>query len=93
MVYEYIEHSDGPWNILPHPCFKSTQKIPLYIQIIGSTLMLLFGIFQLTNVLYKTCIHKYTCILYILASSGGLLFMMFNGSVGCDPITIPFTIY
>lgn len=97
MIYDYIIHPNGPWNILPNLCCESIQKIPLYMHIIGATLMLIIGPFQLTNSIYKTRVHRYTGVLYILgailASFGGILFMMFNGTVGGNLMTIPFTIY
>lgn len=98
MIYNYIIHPDGQsWNSLPNLCCNLTQTIPIYMHINGATIMLIIGPFQLTNIFYKTCIHKYTGCLYIigafLAAIGGLLFMSLNGTVGGNPMTIPFTIY
>ena len=72
IINEYIIHPNGPWNTLPHLCCEPIQKIPIFIHIIGSILMLLLGPLQLSNALTKPCtikFHKYIGTLFILGAA------------------------
>lgn len=94
---EYLLNPSGHWNILPNLCCDLTHKVPMYMHIVGATIIIIFGPVQLINNFYKTRLHPYTGIIYlngfILASGGGLTFIGFNGTVAGIWMTVPFIIY
>lgn len=97
MIYAYIAHPDGSWDLLPHLCCDPEQRLPIMMHIVGACIMLLLGPFQLINAVKKTTIHPYTGILFvsgaIFAASGGILYMAYNDSIGGYRMTVPFTLY
>jgi len=97
MFTEYLFNPSGNWKVLPNICCDLIKKVPLYLHIIGATIILIFGPIQLINNVYKTRIHPYTGIIYltgfIFASGGGLTFIWFNGTTAGLWMTIPFIIY
>lgn len=97
MITEYVIHPYGPWAQLPNLCCEPVQRIPFYIHVFGSVIMLLIGPFQLTNLVYKNCVHPWSGVIYfagaLMASIGGIIFIVLNGTVGGLSMSIPFAIY
>lgn len=105
LFYGYLAHPAGgslgdddseSWHTLPGLCCKLQQTIPIYLHIVGATIILLLGPFQTLNFIKRLSIHKWTGAIYLLgccmASLGGLTFIAFNSTVGGPMMSIPFTI-
>lgn len=98
-IYGYIMHPGGDnvneswnaWRTLPNTCCEDYKRIPIYLHILGSILILMLGPIQFLNhvkIFREKCIllHKISGITYVmgctLASLNGLVFIYFSGSVG-----------
>ena len=86
ILMTYLIHPEGIWLKLPHLSDDIWERLPMFIHFIGGSIISVVGTFQLTNYFWKTRIHPYTGILYvngvILASSGGLIYILVNGTIG-----------
>jgi len=93
MLLTYILNPTGTWKTLPGMCCDYKQKIPIYIHFIGGVIVMIIEPIQF----YRLASHKITGIIYviscILSAIGGLIFIMFNGTVGGLGMSIPFTVY
>lgn len=93
-VYPATKHEE--WGLLPGICCDLAQTLFMYGHFIGATIMILIAPFQLTNALWKTRVHHYTGILFVigavLTSMCGIIFMNFNETVGGNSMTVPFTV-
>ena len=101
LMYFYIGNPSGDWRILPDICCSLWRKLPLYIHIMGAAVVLWFGPVQMLNTIHyfrfhRVKFHKWTGIVYIigciLASLGGLGFIILNGTVGRINMTIAFSV-
>jgi hypothetical protein len=102
----YILNPSGEWNIIPGICCTLQEKVtsqevsrrdlPLYIHTIGATLVLAIGPVQLLQNVYRTRIHRFTGIAYMLgctlSSLGGMVFIYLNGTVGGPIMTLAFSL-
>lgn len=96
-VTQYVINPHGNWTNIPGICCELKQKIPLYMHIIGSVMILVLGPLQAVNFLRKLPTHKYTGALYavgcVAASVGGLTFIFINGTVGGWGMSLAFGVY
>ena len=97
MIYEYLIHPGGPWHVLNGTSDSLIEWLPLYLHMIGASILIILGPIQLLRGLCKMRWHKYTGGAYVfgavLNSFGGIFFMNFNQTVGGPGMTTPFTVY
>ncbi len=90
----YTIRPAGQWNILSDIGKTPEERIPIYIHIVGNSIILVFGPFQILNFWKRSTIHRVTGIIYmngcIITAMAGLSFLILNGSVGGAPMTVAF---
>jgi hypothetical protein len=93
IINTYLLTDPYQWKTLPGLCCQNSKVIPMYIHFIGGIIVIVVGTIQVMRIKF----HKYTGWLYIagcmLSAIGGLVFILFNGTVGGFYMTVPFTIY
>lgn len=95
LYHFYLSNPEGHWKILPN-LNGPEQKPLIYLHIVGATLILLLGPFQMLNNVYRTRIHRWTGVIYalgcLLSSLAGLGFIILNGTGGGVWMTLAFSL-